>query len=105
MPDRAGSRVLLGVPAEACGLRQPPELAVPATFHSLLAILLPGFALREWAEVRRGLVWQHWKSIGYALTLQVACPARPLLFGYFEYSFISIKLPPMTLLEAPRRLP
>jgi hypothetical protein len=25
----ASSRVLLGVPAEACGLRQPPELAVP----------------------------------------------------------------------------
>ena len=25
----AHSRVLLGVPAEACGLRQPPELAVP----------------------------------------------------------------------------
>ena len=29
MPDRAGSRVLLGVPANACGLRQPPEVAVP----------------------------------------------------------------------------
>ena len=29
LSDRAGSRVLLGVPAEACGLRQPPELAVP----------------------------------------------------------------------------
>ena len=29
LPDRAGSRVLLGVPAEACGLRLPPELPVP----------------------------------------------------------------------------
>ena len=29
LPDRAGSRVFLGVPAEACGLHQPPELAVP----------------------------------------------------------------------------
>jgi hypothetical protein len=29
LSDRAGSRVLLGVPAEACGLRQPPELAAP----------------------------------------------------------------------------
>ena len=30
LPDRAGSRVLLGVPAEACGLRQPNEFAVSA---------------------------------------------------------------------------
>ena len=30
LPDRAGSCVLLGVSAEACGLRQPPELAVPS---------------------------------------------------------------------------
>src|SRR5690606_38702416 len=29
LPDRAGFRVLLGVPANACGLRQPPKLAVP----------------------------------------------------------------------------
>lgn len=29
LPDRAGSRVFLRVPEEACGLRQPPELAVP----------------------------------------------------------------------------
>lgn len=29
LSDRAGSRVLLGVPAEACGLRPLPELAVP----------------------------------------------------------------------------
>ena len=29
LPDRAGSRVFLGVLAEACGLQQPPELPVP----------------------------------------------------------------------------
>jgi len=29
LPDRAGSRVLFGVPAEACGLRRLPDLAVP----------------------------------------------------------------------------
>ena len=29
LSDRAGSRVLMQVPANACGLRQPPELAVP----------------------------------------------------------------------------
>ena len=29
LPVCASSRVLLGVPAEACGIRQPPELAVP----------------------------------------------------------------------------
>jgi len=29
LPDRADSRVFLGAPAEAYGLRQPPELAVP----------------------------------------------------------------------------
>jgi len=28
LPDRAGSRVLVRVSAEACGLRQPPEFAV-----------------------------------------------------------------------------
>ena len=29
LSDRASSRVLVRVPANACGLRQPPELAVP----------------------------------------------------------------------------
>lgn len=37
--------------AETCGLGR-----FPVTFRSLLAILLSGFALREWPEVRRGLV-------------------------------------------------
>jgi hypothetical protein len=38
LPDRAGSRVLLGVPAEACGLRRSASQPFRATFHSLLAI-------------------------------------------------------------------
>ncbi|MFN9726734.1 hypothetical protein [Acidovorax sp.] len=31
--------------------------------------------------------------------------AKPLRFGYFEYSFILVILPPTMLFEAPRRLP
>lgn len=43
----ASSRVLLGVPAEACGLRQPPKSAVPGHIalspgHSSLRPSLPG---------------------------------------------------------------
>src|SRR5690606_25503872 len=34
----AKPRVSLGVPADTCGLRPPPELAVPGVFHSLLLI-------------------------------------------------------------------
>jgi|UPI000414467C hypothetical protein len=31
--------------------------------------------------------------------------AAPSRFEYFDFSFISVMLPPMTLFEAPRRLP
>ncbi len=60
LPDRARSRVLVRVPANACGLRQPPELAVPGHIplspgHSSLPTQgLPRVALTR--LVRQGLL-------------------------------------------------
>src|SRR6218665_2814424 len=57
-------------------LRKPADFAgrpfgpFSVTFRSLLAILLPGLALREWPEVRRGPAWCLLKSTGYARTVQ-----------------------------------
>ena len=47
-----------------------PSGPFSAAFRSLLAILLPGFALREWPEVRREPVWLLLKSTGYTRTDQ-----------------------------------
>lgn len=47
-----------------------PSGSFTVTFRSLLAILLPGFALRQWPEVRRGLARTSLKSTGYARTVQ-----------------------------------
>ena len=44
LPDRAGSRVLLGVPADCAG---QPLSPFPATFHSLLAIPRPPELVRS----------------------------------------------------------
>src|SRR5690606_37814714 len=68
LPDLAGSRVLAGVPAEACGLRQPPELAVPGHIP-----LSPGHSSlrrrpRNSPEVRKDREDDACKSTRYART-------------------------------------
>lgn len=73
----AFSRLLATVPACLRGfMRTPADFAgclsgpFSAAFRSLLAILLPGFALREWPGVRKGTVQHPFKSTGYARTVQ-----------------------------------
>ena len=100
----AFSRLLATVPACLCGfMRTPADFAgclsgpLSAAFRSLLAILLPGFALREWPGVRKGTVQHPFKSTGYARTVQAVgsrhclpgeelprpggCPFRPYRLG------------------------
>src|SRR6218665_1490799 len=60
-------RGFLRKPADFAGRQSGP---FSATFRSFLAILLPGLALREWPEVRRGPVCCLLKSTGYARTVQ-----------------------------------
>jgi len=55
LPDRAGSRVLLGVPAEGCGLRQPPELAVVDQCHHVGAVSFDAILKRTNAKYVLGL--------------------------------------------------
>ena len=73
----AFSRLMATVPACLRGfMRTPADFAgclsgpFSAAFRSLLAILLPGFALREWPGVRKGTVQHPFKSTGYARTVQ-----------------------------------
>ena len=100
----AFSRLLATVPACLRGfMRTPADFAgclsgpFSAAFRSLLAILLPGFALREWPGVRKGTVQHPFKSTGYARTVQAVgsrhclpggelprpggCPFRPYRLG------------------------
>jgi hypothetical protein len=53
---------------------------------------------RPRAKAQRGLA-AEWVSLWLPARHCHAC------FGYFDFSFISVKLPPMMLFEAPRRLP
>ena len=98
------SRLLATVPACLRGfMRTPADFAgclsgpFSAAFRSLLAILLLGFALREWPGVRKGTVQHPFKSTGYARTVQAVgsrhclpggelprpggCPFRPYRLG------------------------
>ena len=100
----AFSRLLATVPACLRGfMRTPADFAgclsgpFSAAFRSLLAILLPGVALREWPGVRKGTVQHPFKSTGYARTVQAVgsrhclpggelprpggCPFRPYRLG------------------------
>ena len=64
-PKPACLRGLLRKPADFAGRPIGP---FPVTFRSLLAILLPGFALREWPEVRRATRLILLKSMVYLWT-------------------------------------
>ena len=68
--DSDSSCVFVRVLAEALRTRRSDIRPAQATFRSLLAILLSGLALREWPEVRKGLIWHPLKSTGYVRTNQ-----------------------------------
>src|SRR6218665_313801 len=69
-PIATVSACLRGVLRKPADFAGRPSGPFSATFRSLLAILLPGLALREWPEVRTAPVWCLLKSTGYARTVQ-----------------------------------
>jgi hypothetical protein len=88
-----------------------PDVVVFAAIHAEIidCILRMRKSFAAYREVNMGAIRRRavrsareWVSMG---VFSGACQARPPLFGYFGYSFISVILPSTMLFEVPWRLP
>ena len=78
LPDRASSRVLLRVSAEACGLRQPPDFTVPGHIPLSRGHSSPRTS-GIGTKCATSVTGPHYRSIGYARTNQAVG-----LLGYWR---------------------